>query len=91
MYQSLPDLLHILSRASRWAQVMLIPHDSREIMKRPLIVIAATALATMTAAGVAGGSAAQADATHPAKAAVTLPASAVPFATANRAMGAVAA
>jgi subtilase family serine protease len=58
-------------------------------MKRPLIVIAATALATMTAAGVAGGSAAQADATHPARATVTLPTSAVPFATPNRAMGAV--
>ena len=59
-------------------------------MKRPISIIAATALATMTAAAVAGGSAAQADATHPAGA-VPLPSSAVPFATANRAMGAVAA
>jgi subtilase family serine protease len=63
-------------------------------MKRPIGVIAATALATMTVAAVAGGSAAQADATLPAGpqglAARTLPDSAVPFATANRAMGAVA-
>ncbi|HMD95040.1 MAG TPA: protease pro-enzyme activation domain-containing protein [Trebonia sp.] len=60
-------------------------------MKRPTSVIAATALATMTVAAVAGGSAAQADTTHPAGATVTVPNSAVPFATANRAMGAVAA
>ena len=61
-------------------------------MKRQFTVIAAAALATMTAAGVAGGSVAQADATHPARpAASPLPGSAVPFATANRAMGAVAA
>ena len=61
-------------------------------MKRQFTVIAAAALATMAVAGVAGGSAAQADATHPARPAVSpLPGSAVPFATANRAMGAVAA
>ena len=60
-------------------------------MKRPITAIAAIALATMTAAAVAGGTAAQADAAHPAGATVTLPSSAVPFATANRAMGAVAA
>src|SRR6516225_7180202 len=66
-------------------------HD-RETMKRQFTVIAAAALATMAVAGVAGGSAAQADATHPARPAVSpLPGSAVPFATANRAMGAVAA
>jgi subtilase family serine protease len=59
-------------------------------MKRPITAIAATALATMTVAAMAGGSAAQADATHPAAPAVsTLAGSAAPFATANRAMGAV--
>src|SRR5215472_5791129 len=61
-------------------------------MKRQFTVIAAAALATMAVAGMAGGSAAQADATHPARPAVSpLPGSAAPFATANRVMGAVAA
>lgn len=62
-------------------------------MKRPITVIAATALATMTAVAIAGGTAAQADATLPAghgPATTSLPDSAVPFATANRALGAVA-
>jgi subtilase family serine protease len=59
-------------------------------MKRPFIVIAATALATMTVAAVASGSAAQADAAHSAAPTVsTLAGSTTPFATANRAMGAV--
>jgi subtilase family serine protease len=60
-------------------------------MKRPITVIAATALATMTVAAAAGGSAAQATTTHPTAPTVsTLAGSAAPFATANRAMGAVA-
>jgi subtilase family serine protease len=60
-------------------------------MKRPITVIAATALATMTAAAAAGGSAAQADAVPAGGPARTALAGSAPaFATANRAMSAVA-
>jgi subtilase family serine protease len=59
-------------------------------MKRPITAIAATALATMTVAAVAGVSAAQADTAHVTPSVSTLPGSAPAFATASRAMGAVA-
>jgi subtilase family serine protease len=59
-------------------------------MKRPITAIAATTLATMTVAAVAGVSAAQADTAHSTHTVSTLPGSAPAFATASRAMGAVA-
>jgi len=62
-------------------------------MKRPLSVVAATALAASTIAAIAGGSVAQADANRsgPQSPAIrTLSDSVVPFATASRAIGAVA-
>jgi subtilase family serine protease len=62
-------------------------------MKRPIIVVAAAALAATTIAAVAGGSAAQADSTDAGghgPVLTTLSDSAVPFATANTAIGAVA-
>lgn len=62
-------------------------------MKRPIIMVAAAALAATTIAAVAGGSAAQAGATHASgngPAIMTLSDSAVPFATANRTIRAVA-
>jgi subtilase family serine protease len=61
-------------------------------MKRPIIVVAAAALAAATVAGIAGGSAAQADATRVAghgPGSTTLAGSAAPFAAASRAIGAV--
>jgi subtilase family serine protease len=58
-------------------------------MKRPITVIAVTALATMTAAALAGASAARADATPSGSpAASPLAGSAVPFATPSRATAA---
>src|SRR5215469_170601 len=59
-------------------------------MKRPITAIAATALATMTVAAAAGVSAAQADTAYLTPPVSTLPGSAPAFATASRAMGAVA-
>jgi subtilase family serine protease len=62
-------------------------------MKRPITVVAAAALAVTTIAAVSGGSAAQADASHAGvhgPALVTLSGSVAPYATANRAIGAVA-
>ncbi len=63
-------------------------------MKRPITVAAATALAATTLAAIAGGSAAQADATllggSHVPAVTKLSDSVVPFATPNRALGAVA-
>ncbi len=62
-------------------------------MKRPVIIVAAAALATTTIAAIAGGSAARADSTEAGGhggGLTTLSDSAVPFATANRAVGVVA-
>jgi subtilase family serine protease len=60
-------------------------------MKRPITVVAATALAATTVAAMAGGSAARADATRAANGPglSTLAGSAVPFATPNNAIGTV--
>ena len=62
-------------------------------MKKPITVVAATALAATTVAAIAGGSAARADATRTAgngPGVTTLSDSVVPFATPNRAIGTVA-
>jgi subtilase family serine protease len=62
-------------------------------MKRPITVVAATALAATTVAAIAGGSSARADATHAAgqgPGLTTLSDSAVPFATPDKAIGTVA-
>jgi subtilase family serine protease len=62
-------------------------------MKRPITVVAATALAATTVAAMAGGSAARADATRAAGTGpgfTTLADSAVPFATPGNAIGTVA-
>ncbi len=62
-------------------------------MKRPITVVAATALAATTIAAIAGGSVAQADGARAAghgPGLTTLTGSSVPFATANRATGTVA-
>jgi subtilase family serine protease len=59
-------------------------------MKRPIPVIAATALATMSIAGIAGGPTAQAVATPPARPSLSpLAGSTVPYAISGRATGAV--
>jgi subtilase family serine protease len=62
-------------------------------MKRPVIIVAATALAATTIAAIAGGSTARADSTETGghgNGLTTVSGSAAPFATANRVVGAVA-
>ncbi len=86
--------LRILAVASPLAGQV---HDNfrlvRETMKRPMTVVAATALAATTIAAVTGGAAAQADANlsggAQSAAVRTLSDTVVPFATASSAIGAV--